>query len=720
MNSLTPIPPRGPGFQLGAPMEINAAPPPPPKFRLKKFLFFLRKFWWIPVITLILAVGAAVTTFVLSPPEFVSVASLWQTERLQLPDGAAFAEDQDNFFGTMTAVFTSPKLADLALKRLSDTDTNFASLYRDGNAPDVNVTVSQATRGQVFYIQAISANPAFTPAYLNALVNSYLDYKRNVRKDVSGGTLASITTQISALQEEMKMDQDALDEYEQSNNLVVLQQESQVAGDYLAKLNTQLADYQLQNRLLDAVALEKNTTLLAGTNGANPLFEQIAGGGSGSSPVSSSQDAYQQIASLKFQRAKLSKYLRPDHPKIVELDKQIAQAQNLLDLYSSENATNIVIARAALAIRMESVKEAITNWEAKVDFDSGRMAEAQKLQDKVTSNKSMLDRLSSLMENVNITQNIDQDNLEILNPAIPASRSYDKLKSNLSTAALGGLALGLGIVLLLAVRDDRFATILEVNERIGDSVVGQVPEIPELQRGVPLALLGDGDEKHMYVESYRSLRSALLYFAVDGERPKVLLITSAVPAEGKSTIASNLACAMALGGSKVLLIDCDLRRGRLHDLFGLQSKPGVAEMLLQALPAPEELDQHLNKFIQSSAMTNLSIIARGSGQRNPGDLFLSNAFDTILGRLRNRYDYIVIDSSPVFAADDSTTLAPKADGTLFVVRSRFSRSGIVKEALELLYQRQATVLGLILNRTDASDRSYHYYKYSEYHTSDET
>jgi Mrp family chromosome partitioning ATPase len=129
----------------------------------------------------------------------------------------------------------------------------------------------------------------------------------------------------------------------------------------------------------------------------------------------------------------------------------------------------------------------------------------------------------------------------------------------------------------------------------------------------------------------------------------------------------------------------------------------------------------LEKYIQTSpTIPNFSFIARGSGQHHPGDLFLTNAFDSVLARLRERFDYIIVDSSPIFAADDSATVAPKMDGTLFVVRSRFSRSNIVKEALELLYQRQATVLGLVLNRTDASGRSYHYYKYSEYHTTEST
>src|SRR5580692_9066679 len=102
MSNLTPIPPQNSGFHLAAPMEINATPVPP-KFRLKKYLFFLRKFWWIPLVTLILAVGGAITNFLLSPPQFVSSAKMWQTEKLQLPDGASFSEDTENYFGTMTS-----------------------------------------------------------------------------------------------------------------------------------------------------------------------------------------------------------------------------------------------------------------------------------------------------------------------------------------------------------------------------------------------------------------------------------------------------------------------------------------------------------------------------------------------------------------------------------------------------------------------------------------
>ncbi len=713
MSSLTPLPPNNPGFQVGAPVDVNAAPPPP-KFRIKKFLFFLRKFWWIPVITLILALVAGVVDFVKTPPLFVSRASMWETEKLQLPDGASFAQDEDTYFGTLTAVLQSEPLREMALSRLQ---TNQIAVDQNGNPLSVSINVYQAPKSSVFIVEADSANPAFTQVYLDALVGSYLDYKKTVRKDVSDDTLASISQQINILQDDMNTGETNLSQYEESNNLAVLEQENEVGGSELAKLKAQLADDLLRSNMLDAVELEKTVApigpILNSTNMANPLFSQISGNNPNSgAPISESEEAIQQIESLKFERAKLSKYLRPTHPKIVKLNEDITNAQNLIDFYRRQNDQDIAVDRKALMIEMDSITNAIYQWEIRVKYDSARIAEANNLEDSITRNQKMFDRLTSLLDNVDITRNIDQDPLAILEHASGASRSYGKLKSNISTSCIGGLAVGLGIIFLITIRDDRFSSVTEVAERIGDHVVGQVPEMPGSRNGAPLALLADNDERHMYVESYRNLRSALLYFAVDGVRPKVLLITSAVPNEGKSTIASNLSLIMALGGARVLLIDADLRKGRLHDLLGLKSKPGLAELLLD----PNNLD----KFIQETAMPNLSFIARGSGPRNPGDLFLNNAIDRILAVLRERFDYIIIDSSPVFAADDATTLAPKMDGTLFVVRSHFSRSNMVKEALELLYQRQATVLGLILNRTDATGRSYHYYKYSEYHSTTET
>ena len=194
---------------------------------------------------------------------------------------------------------------------------------------------------------------------------------------------------------------------------------------------------------------------------------------------------------------------------------------------------------------------------------------------------------------------------------------------------------------------------------------------------------------------------------VPGERPRVILITSAIPNEGKSTVAANLARTLAQGGSRVILIDGDMRKGALHQLLGLKRDPGLSDLLGK----PDTLDQ----VIQADSALGFSFIGSGSVSRNTGDLLLGPDFDRLLARLREQFDYVLIDSSPVFAADDASTLAPKVDGTLFVVRSGFSGARLAREALDLLYQRQAKILGVVFNRANTSSRSYYYYKYADYY-----
>ena len=708
MKDLIPVSPSDSGLQLMAPMASGHAAPTP-KFRLHKLLFFLRKFWWIPVITLGISLSVAVAIFFHTPPTFVSDGSMWETEKLRLPDGAAFTEDRDNYLGTQAELLRSQMLREMALTRMKATQTNTIILGEDGEPIPVEIQVYTSPKSSVYTVEARSSNPAFTPAYLNALMMQYMEYRKNIRQRVSGGTLASISEQVQKLERELKTDQAALTEYERSNNFAVLQQASLVEASYLAKLKTELSDYQLQIKLLTATALDQNSVRPNATNTTDSLFDSLRDSMTSAS-VSGRQDANRQIELLKVQREKLSKYLRPLHPKIVKLDEDIAKSQKLIDVYGQQNKEQIATARQSLEIKMASVEAFIKDWEAKVSDSNTKLASANGLRQTVARNQNMYDRLASLLQNVDISRNIDQDTLAILEPASPSTRSYQEAKSMLQQAAFIGLALGLGIIFLLTLRDDRFTSMIEVTERFGDNVVGQVPELPELaaEAASPLALLEVNDDRHMYAESYRNLRSALLYLMVDGKRPRVLLITSAVPNEGKSTIATNLARAMAMGGSRVLLIDGDLRKGYIHERLKLQSKPGLSE-LLQRPDEPE-------KFIQATDLPNFMFLARGRISHNPGDLFLSPAFDQLLARLREQYDYIIMDSSPVFAADDSSTLAPKMDGTLFVVRSRFSNGRAVREALDLLFQRQARVLGLILNRSDATARTYHAYKYAEYYS----
>jgi polysaccharide biosynthesis transport protein len=697
-DALTPA--NRPDYQPVEPIGEYEAPAS--RIRLKRFLIFLLKYWWIPVVTLAIGFMAEAAYVYWKAPTFVSKASMWETVKMSLPGGEFFSEDMGDFLGTQSALLQSETLRQQALARLKATTNNTPIVVgEDGEPLPVDIRVTGNAKSSVFVIQAISSNPLFTQTYLDALMGAYLDYKRNVRKEVSGDTLASISEQVQRSERDLKTEQDALLTFQRTNNLAILEEEAAISGSYLAKLKTELSDLQLEARLLNATKSDQSLAAagpVAVTSGTTSQSTDTA--------VSEQLSSYRQIELLKAQRERLSKYLRPKHPKIVKLDEDIERGEKLQEIYRKQNLEQLDAALQANQLKTDNVLASIKEWETKVVEANTIIAEGERLKVNVQRIQSVYDRLTLLVQNVDISRNIDQENLEILEPASPSKRSYTSETNGLTLAMLGGLGAGLGIIALIAVRDDRFTSVMEVNSTLGGAVVGMLPEVKQKDGNLPLLQLND--PRHIYAESYRSLRSALLFLATEGERPRVLLITSAMPDEGKSTIAANLALTLALSGSRVLLVDGDLRKGRLDQALHMQSGPGFSELLRQTCDA--------GKVIQTNSVPNLSFISCGQHSGNPGDLFLDSNLDKIIARWRQEFDYVLIDSSPLFAADDASCLAPKMDGTLFVVRSNYSSARAVREALDLLAQRQARILGVIFNGTDASARSYYYYKYADYHS----
>jgi len=678
--------------------------------RLKRFLRFLRRLWWLPVATTAVTVGAAVTYVLACPPTYISRARMWETERLRLPEGAAFTGDTANYYGTQIELLRSTKVQQLTLARLQSSHTNLIAIGDDHRPLQVKVKVAQAPKSSVFAIEASCSNPEYARAYLNALAVEYVEYKRNIRRLVSGDTLASISDQVLRMERELKTDQDALTAFEQTNNLTILQQEGTIAGGFLAKLKTQISELKLEQQLLEAAVLEQDWTEPGRTASGGFLTESLRNGTS--APPSGGTDrlsTLREIELLKVQRVRLSRYLRPKHPRIVKLDADLERAQELIDIYRSQTAEALTAAREVATMKLENIQSAIKEWEAKVVEANTRIAQADRLRLNLNRTQVIYDRLVALLQNIDIGRNIEQETLSILDPASRAVRSYQTETVVLGFSVVAGLALALVVVLIMAFHDDRLTSFAELSETVPNEVIGQVPEMRNRRRDRELPLIEPQDTRHIYAESYRNLRSALLSLRVNAQRPKVLLLTSAVPDEGTSTITANLARSLAFGGARVLVIDGDLRKGTLGKMMGLQAEPGLAE----ALTDPT----FHNTIIQTNSIHNLGFVASGKLKRNPSDAFLTPGLDTLITGWRQSYDFILFDSSPIFAADDTTTLAPMMDGTLFVVRSRFSRARNMKLALNLLNQRHANVLGVVFNRADTSRASdYYYYQYDSYYS----
>jgi capsular exopolysaccharide synthesis family protein len=703
-----------PAFE-GDPQGVGggeAAPPPSAANRLRRFLAALKKHWWIPLITVVLGIGLGAFFAHRLVPVFVSSARMWETLKVQLPGESLYSEDMQNLMGTQTQLLQSEKMRELALTRLQAmTNSVTIPLDNDGEPANVTVSVNVIPGSSIFALDAAGADPTYTRNYLNALMESFINYDRDMRNTISGMTLASITDEITSLEEDLKNEEDALMTYERSNNVEILQNEQSVAGTYLEKLQAELADLQLQSKLLKTAEAEHEQVAAGGTNDAIPMAViNSLESGSAAGTTSPNPGNDDNLELMRLERAEMAKSLSTNSEKLAELDDQIKhaeQAELALQLETSRHTADQLAAyRLVNQIKINYDNDSIKEWRGKISEADRILSEVDRQKLNIQRTQSEYDRLTQLSQNLDISRSIDQESLAILERASPSYRSTSAEKKTLGLGIFGGLVAGLTIVFLIGYRDDRFTSLSDVNYALGDAVLGMLPKVQTEADGAPL-LLRPNDTRHVYAESYRSLRSALHYLATGANHPKSILITSATPNEGKSTVAANLAQTLAMSGSRVLLVDGDLRRGQLHTLLGFKNEKGLAD-LLSGNCEPEQA-------IQVNCLSNLSFIARGSYSGNPGDLLTSPRLDELLARWSRDYDYVLLDSSPVFAAADSAALAPRVDGTIFLVRSHFSSARMTREALEVLAQRRARIIGVVFNMADTKAHDYKYYKYTEYH-----
>ena len=207
------------------------------------------------------------------------------------------------------------------------------------------------------------------------------------------------------------------------------------------------------------------------------------------------------------------------------------------------------------------------------------------------------------------------------------------------------------------------------------------------------------EPKSIAAESYRTLRTNIQYSSFDKEY-KVIVITSSEPGEGKSTTAGNLALCMAQGDKKVILVDCDLRRPSLHKKFKVSNLAGLSDVMI----GKSDLSKVMHRYNK-----NLVLLTSGKIPPNPSEMLSSKAMENLLEKLRENFDYVILDTPPVQAVTDSQILSTKADGTILVVRAERTKKESVHNAINLLKKVNANIIGTVLNGTDLSRNKYQYY-----------
>jgi capsular exopolysaccharide synthesis family protein len=713
----TPLPP---SEESQLPMQTMASgpvwpgsrppPPGPPAFTVERYLSFLKRKWWVLLLTVLVFGGLAAAYIQWWPVVYASKAHVWMAGKMRLREGALYDDQAQNFGGTQVELLQTHMIQRRALTRLRDTLHIAIPTNSSGEITLVKLNAEQISRSSIVELMAMGPTEAFTEAFLNAAIEEFLAYKKEVRESQAGDTYTSVTAQINREETELKAAQDKMTTYMKENNVAILEEQAKSGGAYLTKLLTEFSQLELEYKLLEASVGGGVGALEASTN-ASASLPSLRRASDAVSSTSNAQSVYagaqQEIEKLKLLRERFGKYFRPKHPKMAKLDEQIALAERLVGFFSHQNQEDLARSKREVKVRMESVQQTIKAWEVKVGNASERIAQGQKLKLNVDRLQSFYDHLLILLQSVDVSRNLEQENITVLDRASPAKPKKRPAPLVAAVSLLFGIFSGLGLVLIMERFDDRVTSVEEIGWSLGERILGQVPESPGMKRNARPPLLELDDDRHLLAESYRSLRSALLFGLSAGEEPRVLLVTSTTPHEGKSTLAANLARTLAFAGSRVLLVDADLRCGLLHELFGVAQGPGLADLLAQG--------GGLKQFAVPTSVNNLYLIPRGQSPENAGELLLGPACDRFLERARQEYDRVIIDSIPVFAADDTTSLAPRTDGVIFVVRDSFTRIRTARLALEMLYDRQAEVLGLVFNRAKTRWHSNNYYKYQQYY-----
>ncbi len=675
--------------------------------RLYRYKALLRRRWWILALTISGALCYQSAQIATEPPNYQSTARMMVKIKVSLPEGSVYSEEFNNFFGTQMELMRCGEVQSRARARL-------AAMRPDLVYVPVNLLPFLTPRTSIFVLNASGSEPAYTQAYLDACMDEYINLKKEMRSQTSESTLAAITEELAKLEKELRAEEEELFHFQKENNIGFLQEQGNSAANYLINLNNQLVALKADNQFIESLAASPNMARASQKNRGNATDAPVPGDKVTNAigiaePEGEHVKAKRQLQRLKADRDEMLKKFKPEHLKIVKAEEEIAQTERMISLYELQGIEQLADQRKANQLKIENLGKTIIEWEAKALDMNRRIAEYNRIKSKMARLQDMHGRLLSTMQSLDVNKNLDHEVLSIMEHASKAASIRAGVLQRILTGLLVGLLAGMGILALLDRIDDRVNSLTELRDNFKERVIGQIPWEPAARGAAPSSLLLINGARHLFSESFRNIRSSLFFMDIDGTRPKTLLITSASPGEGKSTAAGNLAITLAGSGLRTLLIDTDLRRGTIHQLFGISPPKGLVDILSQRIPWTDAV-------VTCPSCPGLSIISRGSHTSNPGELFLSPATDVFFHAIRDLYDCIVLDSAPVLAADDTSSLAPKMDGVLFLMSASMTSSRLAQNSLDLLYHRRVKVLGLLFNRVDTSLPEYYYYQYHGYDT----
>ena len=547
-------------------------------------------------------------------------------------------------------------------------------------------------------------DPALAAQIANTLARAYIDLNLETKLKATQEAVAWLNTRIEEERKKVEQAEKNLLRYKQEQNIITdfSKDTESITAQKLAALNSQVIEaeakrMEAETRYQQAVTLQKTPEMLD------------------SIPEVMNNELIRQIKSMEVdlfkRRSELSKRYGANHPQIVAIQNELDTLEGRKAKEVERVINSLFNAYKVAQAREQSLKKSLTEQKGESFSLNQKAINYTVLKREAESTKEMYDLVIKRFKETSMTENIRTGNIRVVDAAeIPNSPVKPKKTQNLLLGLIVGLSLGIGLAFFLEYLDNTIKIPEDIKERLKIPYLGPVPAFASLGANPtdtaqdPLITLSE--PKSTASESYRGIRTSILFSAADNA-PRVILVTSAAPSEGKTITAANIAVTMAQAGNRVLIMDCDLRRPKLHRMFNVQRDRGVSNILVG--------NCSLDEVILHSAIPGIDIVPCGPVPPNPSEMLGSQKMVKLMEMLRDRYELVILDSPPITAVTDAVILSRLVDGVLLVIREGETHREIVKNGISLLKAANAHILGAILNSVTMGRDSYYYYQYYYYY-----
>jgi len=694
--------------------------------------------WTIIACTVVVATLAAIVSFRMTPVYMASgQLAIYResSDSLGLSGGKGIGDSWDDWdsnidLDTQVKVLQSDALAMQVINTLHlDANAAFAGpqaaqARQERNSPvprtdDARDTallsrfhgalkVSIVPRTRVVELRFTSTDPKLAAEVVNTVANAYIDQNFKTKFEATTRTSEWLSRQLADLQVKVEASQEKLVRYQKEHGILGLDEKQNIITSKLDQLNKELTLTET-----DRIQKEASYRLAASgdpqylTRERNALLERLHG----------------QLSDLTTQYAALNTQYGPSYPKVQEINNQIHQTELAIQAEIHSIGRKVKADYDTALQREKMLRAALDQQKQQANQLNESAIEYNILKRDVETNRQLYEGLLQKLKEAGISAGLRSSNVRIVDAArVPVAPAKPDIPRNILMGLLVGLTGGFVLAFVRETLDNSVRTPEQVEVIANLPTLGIIPlsAMAGSHRGRQLALpanthpvskveiVAHSRPKSDMAESYRALRTAIL-LSCPGGPPKVLLVTSALPKEGKTTTSINTAIVLAQRGSRVLLIDADLRRPSIHRAMGISSARGLSTMLSRDAGAAEYITA-------APGVPNLSVLPAGPLPPQPAELLGSAAFQQYLTLWRTQFDHIVIDTPPVLSVTDAVLLSVVADRVLLVIRSDQTTKHALRRSRELLLRVNANVLGVVVNAVNVhAPDAYYYYYYGSKH-----